>query len=43
GGPIKNQLVEARPLYEDDFRLYKDQLDFVALSDHLPQLAKFEV
>jgi endonuclease/exonuclease/phosphatase family metal-dependent hydrolase len=43
GGPIKNQLVEARPLYEDDFRLYKDQPDFVALSDHLPQLAKFEV
>lgn len=42
GGPIANQLVDARPLYEDDFRLYEDRPDFVALSDHLPQLAKFE-
>lgn len=42
GGAIVDQLVEARPLYEDDFRLYEDRPDFVALSDHLPQLARFD-
>ena len=41
-GPVVDDLVEARPLYENDFRLYEDRPDFVALSDHLPQLAKFE-
>jgi len=40
-GAIVDQLVEARPLYEADFRLYENRPDFVALSDHLPQLAKF--
>lgn len=40
-GPIAQKLTQARPLYENDFRLYQDQPDFVALSDHLPQLAQF--
>lgn len=41
-GPISKRLVEARPLYEGDFRLYEEKPDFVSLSDHLPQLAQFE-
>ena len=36
------KLTEARPLYENDFRLYADRPDFIALSDHLPQMATFE-
>lgn len=40
-GPLANQLEAARPLYEGAFRLYEDQPDFVALSDHLPQGAWF--
>jgi endonuclease/exonuclease/phosphatase (EEP) superfamily protein YafD len=40
-GSLAARLVEARPLYEDGFRLYADAPGFVALSDHLPQLARF--
>lgn len=42
-GPIAEQIVESRPLYQGAFRLnISDQQSF-ALSDHLPQLAVFEM
>jgi endonuclease/exonuclease/phosphatase family metal-dependent hydrolase len=42
-GPIVKQVVESRPLYQGAFRLnIADQQSF-ALSDHLPQLAVFEM
>ena len=42
-GPIAKQVVESRPLYQGAFRLnIADQQSF-ALSDHLPQLAVFEM
>jgi len=42
-GPIAQQIVESRPLYQGAFRLnIADQQSF-ALSDHLPQLAVFEM
>ena len=40
-GPIANQIVEARPLYQGAFRLNIADPQSVALSDHLPQLAVF--
>jgi endonuclease/exonuclease/phosphatase family metal-dependent hydrolase len=42
-GPIAQQIMESRPLYQGTFRLnIADQQSF-ALSDHLPQLAVFEM
>jgi endonuclease/exonuclease/phosphatase family metal-dependent hydrolase len=42
-GPIAKRMVESRPLYQGAFRLnIADQQSF-ALSDHLPQLAVFEM
>lgn len=42
-GPIAKQVVESRPLYQGAFRLnIADQQSF-ALSDHLPQMAVFEM
>ncbi len=41
-GPLAKNLADARPLFDRDFRLYADQPDFVSLSDHLPQWARFE-
>ena len=42
-GPIASQVVESKPLYQGAFRLnIADQQSF-ALSDHLPQLAVFEM
>jgi endonuclease/exonuclease/phosphatase family metal-dependent hydrolase len=41
GGGLRDRLEEARPLFEKDFRLYPERPDAVALSDHLPQLARF--
>lgn len=42
-GPIAKHVVESRPLYQGAFRLnIADQQSF-ALSDHLPQLAVFEL
>jgi endonuclease/exonuclease/phosphatase family metal-dependent hydrolase len=42
-GPISKHVVESRPLYQGAFRLnIADQQSF-ALSDHLPQLAVFEM
>jgi endonuclease/exonuclease/phosphatase family metal-dependent hydrolase len=38
---LRRRLTEARPLFEDGFRLYAELPDAVALSDHLPQLAGF--
>ncbi len=42
-GPIAKQIVEARPLYQGAFRLNIADQQSVALSDHLPQLAVFEM
>jgi endonuclease/exonuclease/phosphatase (EEP) superfamily protein YafD len=42
-GPIAQQIMESRPLYQGAFHLnIADQQSF-ALSDHLPQLAVFEM
>ncbi|TWT35019.1 Endonuclease/Exonuclease/phosphatase family protein [Thalassoglobus neptunius] len=42
-GPISQQIRESRPLFEGAFRLnIRDENSF-ALSDHLPQLAVFEI
>jgi endonuclease/exonuclease/phosphatase family metal-dependent hydrolase len=42
-GPIAKQVLESKPLYQGAFRLsIADQQSF-ALSDHLPQLAVFEM
>lgn len=40
-GPIANQVVESRPLYEGAFRINIADPDAFALSDHVPQLAVF--
>lgn len=42
-GPIADQLTESRPLYEGAFRRNPDDPGSFALSDHLPQLAVFEL
>ena len=42
-GPIAKQIVESRPLYQGAFRLNIADQQSVALSDHLPQLAVFEM
>ncbi len=42
-GPIAKQVIESRPLYEGAFRLNIADPQSVALSDHLPQLAVFEM
>lgn len=41
-GPIANQVVESKPLFEGAFRLNVDDEESFALSDHLPQLAVFQ-
>lgn len=41
-GPIANQIVESRPLFEGAFRLNVADENSFALSDHLPQLAVFD-
>lgn len=40
-GPIANQIMESRPLFEGAFRLNVADENSFALSDHLPQLAVF--
>lgn len=40
-GPIANQIIESRPLFEGAFRLNIADPKAFALSDHLPQLAVF--
>ena len=40
-GPLRDRLIEARPLFEEEFRLYSKSPDAVSLSDHLPQYARF--
>lgn len=40
-GPIANQIVESRPLFEGAFRFNLADENAFALSDHLPQLAIF--
>ena len=42
-GQIAKQVVESRPLYQGAFRLNIADQQSVALSDHLPQLAVFEM
>jgi endonuclease/exonuclease/phosphatase family metal-dependent hydrolase len=42
-GPIANQVVESRPLFEGAFRLNINDKESFALSDHLPQLAVFQL
>jgi endonuclease/exonuclease/phosphatase family metal-dependent hydrolase len=42
-GPIANQVVESRPLFEGGFRLRIVNKESFALSDHLPQLAVFDM
>lgn len=42
-GPIAKHVVESRPLYQGAFRLNIADQQSVALSDHLPQLAVFEM
>ncbi|WP_425617457.1 endonuclease/exonuclease/phosphatase family protein [Anatilimnocola sp. NA78] len=41
-GPIAKQLVEARPLWEGAFRVNNADEQSFALSDHVPQFARFE-
>lgn len=41
-GPIADQIVESRPLFEGAFRLNIADKESFALSDHLPQLAVFQ-
>lgn len=40
-GPIANQILESRPLFEGAFRVNVEDENSFALSDHLPQLAVF--
>lgn len=42
-GKIANQVVESRPLFEGGFRLNVQDPKSFALSDHLPQLAVFDL
>lgn len=42
-GPIADQIVESRPLFEGAFRLDLTNPEAIALSDHLPQFAEFRV
>jgi endonuclease/exonuclease/phosphatase family metal-dependent hydrolase len=42
-GPIANRVTESRPLFEGAFRLNINDKESFALSDHLPQLAVFEL
>ncbi|WP_145086782.1 endonuclease/exonuclease/phosphatase family protein [Anatilimnocola aggregata] len=42
-GPIAKQIVEARPLFEGAFRVNNADENSFALSDHLPQLAVFDL
>jgi endonuclease/exonuclease/phosphatase family metal-dependent hydrolase len=42
-GPIAEQVVQARPLFEGAFRLNIDDPESFALSDHLPQFAAFDL
>lgn len=42
-GPIAKQVIESRPLFEGAFRVNNDDPQSFALSDHLPQVAVFEV
>ncbi|MEZ6088506.1 MAG: endonuclease/exonuclease/phosphatase family protein [Pirellulaceae bacterium] len=42
-GPIAGRIVESRPLFEGAFRVNNDDANSFALSDHLPQLAVFEI
>ena len=41
-GPIAEQVIESRPLFEGSFRLNINDKESFALSDHLPQFAAFE-
>ncbi len=42
-GPIGGRVTEARPLFEGAFRLNINDDESFALSDHLPQLAAFDI
>ena len=42
-GPIAERVTESRPLFEGAFRLNINDKESFALSDHLPQLATFEL
>lgn len=42
-GPMAKQVIESRPLFEGAFRVNNDDPQSFALSDHLPQLAVFEL
>jgi endonuclease/exonuclease/phosphatase family metal-dependent hydrolase len=42
-GPIAKQIVASKPLYQGAFRLNISDPQSFALSDHLPQLAVFEM
>lgn len=42
-GSIADHVVESRPLYQGAFRLNTSDPQSVALSDHLPQMAVFEL
>jgi endonuclease/exonuclease/phosphatase family metal-dependent hydrolase len=42
-GPIAKQVKEARPLFEGAFRVNNEDPESFALSDHLPQLAVFDL
>ncbi|MEX0977646.1 MAG: endonuclease/exonuclease/phosphatase family protein [Pirellulales bacterium] len=42
-GPLAKQVVESRPLFEGAFRTNPADPESFALSDHLPQMAAFEL
>lgn len=42
-GPIADQIIEGRPLFEGAFRTNPDDPESFALSDHLPHLAVFRI
>jgi endonuclease/exonuclease/phosphatase family metal-dependent hydrolase len=42
-GPIAKRIVESRPLFEGAFRTNSADTESFSLSDHLPQLAVFEM
>lgn len=42
-GPIAKQVTKARPLFEGAFRVNNEDPESFALSDHLPQLAVFDL
>lgn len=42
-GPIAKQVIESRPLFEGAFRVNNEDEQAFALSDHLPQLAVFDL